>query len=78
VHDILVDFYWPEARLVVELDGFAWHKTRESFEEDRRHDAILQLAGIAVVRLTDARIKNGARSVVAELRRLIANRQDLL
>jgi hypothetical protein len=25
-----VDFYWPRARLVVELDGWAYHSSREA------------------------------------------------
>lgn len=36
-----VDAYWPEARLIVELDSWEHHKTRRSFEEDRRRDAVL-------------------------------------
>ena len=29
-----VDAYWPEHRLVVELDGFAFHRTRRDHERD--------------------------------------------
>ena len=34
-----VDFLWREQRLVVEVDGFAFHSSREAFERDRRKDA---------------------------------------
>jgi very-short-patch-repair endonuclease len=47
-----VDFLWRAAKLVVEVDGFAYHSTREAFERDRRRDARLQSAGFRVVRFT--------------------------
>ncbi len=47
-----VDFFWPEEKLVVEVDGFAFHASRHSFENDRRRDAELAAAGLRVVRVT--------------------------
>lgn len=44
-----VDMLWCEERLVVELDGYAYHRTRAAFERDRRRDADLQLAGYRVL-----------------------------
>ena len=52
VHGVEVDAYWPDSRLVVELDGYEWHKTRKAFEEDRRRDAFLARYGIRVLRFT--------------------------
>jgi very-short-patch-repair endonuclease len=60
-----VDFLWRAARLVVEVDGFAYHSTRESFERDRRRDARLQAAGFRVVRLTYRQILAEPDSVLA-------------
>jgi very-short-patch-repair endonuclease len=51
-----VDFYWPRPRLVVELDGWAFHGTRAAFERDRRRDTRLAAAGIRVLRLTDRQL----------------------
>jgi very-short-patch-repair endonuclease len=68
-----VDFLWPEARLVVELDGYAFHRDRASFERDRRRDAILQLAGYRVLRVTDRRLVEDAASVIAELRTMLGS-----
>ena len=34
-----VDFLWRQAGLVVEVDGFAHHRSRQSFENDRRRDS---------------------------------------
>jgi very-short-patch-repair endonuclease len=47
-----VDVYWPARQLVVELDGFAFHRTRGDRERDAARDADLELAGQRVVRFT--------------------------
>jgi uncharacterized protein DUF559 len=47
-----VDFAWPELKLIVETDGYETHGTRSAFEEDRRRDRRLTLAGWDVVRFT--------------------------
>ncbi len=41
-----VDFLWRKARLVVEVDGFAYHSSQRAFEGDRRRDAVLAAAGL--------------------------------
>ena len=47
-----VDFSWPRLRLAVELDGWAFHRTRAAFERDRRRDTVLAAAGVRVLRFT--------------------------
>jgi very-short-patch-repair endonuclease len=47
-----VDFHWPEAGLVVETDGRGVHDNPHAFEEDRRRDLDLELAGLHVIRLS--------------------------
>jgi len=47
-----VDAFWPEHRLVVQLDGFAYHRTRMDRERDSATNADLELAGYRVIRLT--------------------------
>jgi very-short-patch-repair endonuclease len=47
-----VDAFWPSQRLAVQLDGFAFHRTRRDRERDAATDADLELAGLRVVRLT--------------------------
>ena len=47
-----VDTYFPEQRLIVELDGWKSHRSRHRFVQDRRRDfAILAALGIPTVRL---------------------------
>ena len=47
-----VDGPWANAKLVLELDSWTYHRSRRSFEEDRRRDAVLKLAGYEVLRVT--------------------------
>ena len=35
---IEVDFFWPDLNLVVEVDGFRFHRDRGAFRNDRRRD----------------------------------------
>jgi very-short-patch-repair endonuclease len=46
------DFVWTRAGLVVELDGFAAHRTRAKFDADRLRDRRLWRAGLRTMRLT--------------------------
>jgi hypothetical protein len=48
----LVDCYWPEADLVVELDSYEFHSDREAFERDRAKVADLRRAGHEAVQFT--------------------------
>jgi hypothetical protein len=47
-----VDCFWPEARLVLELDSYAHHRSRSAFERDRWRDLALQAAGYRALRMT--------------------------
>jgi very-short-patch-repair endonuclease len=47
-----VDFLWPVERLIVEVDGFAFHASRHTFENDRRRDASLTARGFRIMRVT--------------------------
>jgi very-short-patch-repair endonuclease len=62
-----VDLLWPEVRLVVEVDGYAFHATRGAFERDRRRDADLQAGGYRVLRLTWTQIADEPEAVLASL-----------
>lgn len=62
-----VDFLWREARVVAEVDGFAFHRSARSFTTDRRRDATLTAAGYRVLRFTWADVTDGAMTTVARL-----------
>jgi very-short-patch-repair endonuclease len=62
-----VDVYWPQWRLVVEIDSVAFHMTPSAFERDRIRDAILQKAGYRVLRITENRLKIEPAAVIADI-----------
>lgn len=49
---IEVDFLWRERRLIVETDGYRYHRGKEAFEDDRARDLKLRELGYEVIRLT--------------------------
>jgi very-short-patch-repair endonuclease len=67
-----VDFLWNEQRLVVEVDGFAYHAHRAAFERDRIRDAELQAAGYRVIRVTWVQIESRPEAVIARLAQALA------
>ncbi len=60
------------ARLIVELDGYAFHRTVAAFERDRRRDAALQLAGYRVMRFTHRRLEAERATVVETVRAMLS------
>jgi very-short-patch-repair endonuclease len=68
-----VNAVWPAQRLIVELDGYAFHGTRAAFERDRARDAELQRAGYRVVRLTWRRLHREPAAVAASLHGMLAS-----
>jgi len=67
-----VDALWPRQRLIVELDGYAFHRTRAAFERDRARDLDLQLAGYRVLRITSVRLDRERAAVATAVRSLLA------
>jgi hypothetical protein len=73
-----LDAYFPDHGLIVETDGWEFHKDREAFEEDRERDTDHLDHGLATVRITKRRLKQSPDHEAARLhrilRRLAANR----
>jgi very-short-patch-repair endonuclease len=61
-----VDAYWPEFRLVVEVDG-PGHERPRARRRDRKRDRELRAAGYVVLRFTDIAIERQPRAVLATL-----------
>jgi very-short-patch-repair endonuclease len=62
-----VDAVWDRQRLVVEVDGYRFHRTRAKFERDRRKDAQLLLAGYRVLRITWRQLTREPETVIATI-----------
>lgn len=69
-----VDLLWRAERVVVEVDGYAFHATRSAFERDRVRDAELQAAGLAVARVTWRQIVDTPDATVRRIARLLDSR----
>jgi very-short-patch-repair endonuclease len=67
VEGLTVDVYWPQWRLVVEIDGEPYHGNPHAFEADRIRDAILQKAGLRVLRVTGRRLTHDPAAVLADI-----------
>lgn len=67
----VVDFAWPDARVVLEVDGYRWHGDPGTFTADRRRDNTLHALGWSVYRTTAADIRAGARELLGQLRSAI-------
>jgi predicted transcriptional regulator of viral defense system len=72
VEGFLVDLWWPEARLVVEIDGYSFHKDRRKFASDRLQDTKLQLANCMSIRVTQDRMQNEPRALLDDVIRGLA------
>jgi len=66
------DFYWPEARLVVEADSYAWHRSPDAMADDRQRDVELTLAGIRTLRFTWSQATRRRAYVISALRSAFA------
>lgn len=73
-----LDLYWPEMCFAVEIDVYATHGGHESFEEDRRRDEDLKLAGVELTRVTGRRLEREPQQVVDRIRRLLDQRREQL
>jgi very-short-patch-repair endonuclease len=65
------DFRWADHRLVVEVDGWAYHRSREAFNTDRRRDREALADGYRVARFTATEVLRTPAAVAAELRGLL-------
>ena len=63
VQDKEVDFLFPDAGLIVEVDSWRYHKKRHAFENDRARDVITTRAGYRTLRFTDRRLEHEPRAV---------------
>jgi very-short-patch-repair endonuclease len=69
-----LDFYWPDARFAVEVDGFRYHSSHRAFERDHRKDNDLRRIQIEVMRVTWREIENEPYVLVSGIAQLLARR----
>jgi hypothetical protein len=60
VEGLEVDFVWRDRRLIVEVDGYAHHRSPGAFERDRERDVVLEIKGWRVMRFTHDQVRHRA------------------
>ena len=75
VSGYLVDFHWPEQRLVVELDSYRFHRGAHAFERDHARTLALEAAGVSVKRITERMMIEGPGEVVTQIRVALDHRE---
>ena len=67
-----VDFAWRDVRLVVEVDGYRYHRAPSRFESDRERDVVLVVAGWQVMRFTWTQLTTRAPWVAGAVSKRLA------
>lgn len=70
-----VDVYFPVERVIVERDGWSFHRYRRSFENDREQDATMLRHRIVTIRVTDERLDNSPDEEADRLHEILAGRR---
>ncbi len=71
-----VDFLWPACRLVVETDGYLYHRGAVAFEDDRERDLGLRVLGYDVLRFTGRHVSAEPERVAALVGEALRSRAD--
>ncbi len=64
----VLDFAYPELRLAIEADGYAWHSGRSRWEHDRARLNELTLLGWRVIHVTWSELENDPAGVIDRIR----------
>jgi very-short-patch-repair endonuclease len=67
-----IDVLWREKGLAVEIDGFAYHRSRDAFRRDRRKGNALAAAGLTLLRFTYEDVVDRPAAATDQVRRLLA------
>ncbi|MGH2985192.1 MAG: DUF559 domain-containing protein [Solirubrobacterales bacterium] len=70
-----VDFLWRASRLVIETDGYIYHRGRQAMRDDNDRDIELELLGLRVVRIDDSRITDDPVGVARAVLGLLPQRE---
>jgi very-short-patch-repair endonuclease len=68
VGSFTVDFLWRRQRVIVETDGYRYHRGRIAFEEDRDRDLGLRALGYDLLRFSHTQVTREPERVVSAVR----------
>ena len=75
LHGILVDAYWPDRGVVVELDGGDNHSSRAQIRRDRANELVLRGHGLIVLRYDWELLHRQPKAVYEDLMASLAGRE---
>lgn len=70
----VVDAFYREQGVIIEVDSWRFHRDRQTFEGDRDKDAGATAEGLITVRITDERMEHAAESEAVRLERILRER----
>ncbi|HWM55211.1 MAG TPA: type IV toxin-antitoxin system AbiEi family antitoxin domain-containing protein [Solirubrobacterales bacterium] len=70
---LLVDFAWRDRHLIVETDGYKFHRGRAAFEDDKARDLRLRQAGFDVLHFSYRQVMDHPEQVASALRKTLAD-----
>ena len=70
IDNFIVDFYCPELRLIVELDGLV-HDDPKQIQKDQRRNARLQQLGYKILRVANGMVMYAPDAFADEIRRFV-------
>ncbi len=72
IDDYIVDFYCPEAKLVIEIDGDT-HFEPETESQDRERERHIKSLGIKILRFTNLDVYNNIEAVIRVIMKELKN-----
>jgi very-short-patch-repair endonuclease len=66
-----VDLAYPDARVVIEVDSYKWHSSREAWSRDRVREDRVTALGWRVIHATKSDADRGCARLAQDLRRLL-------
>ncbi len=69
----MIDLAFPEAKVAIEVDGWAWHVDAERFRNDRRKGNVITRAGWHLLRFTWQDLHGRPRETIAEITQTLAS-----
>jgi very-short-patch-repair endonuclease len=70
------DFLWPTEKVIVELDGYDYHRGRAAFERDHQRDAEHQRMGYLVIRITGRQLAREPEAILVRIATALATRRS--
>ncbi|OUX84007.1 MAG: hypothetical protein CBB95_17640 [Alteromonas sp. TMED35] len=64
------DFCLLSSRILIEFDGYGFHRSKEAFQNDRNKERFAQTHGWVVFRFTNAMVRGNIDSLVRDIRNL--------